>query len=95
MRYKVFDTRTKSFVIDNSSFILKPDGRLAVNEYGDEIGVPYCIPIFFPTDNDNAYIDNVGGIHDSGTGNAPNGDFCGECSKVSCETCSVWKSIKE
>ena len=94
MRYRIYDTRTKSFVTDDSNFIFKPDGKLAVNEYGDEIGVPYCVPIFFPNENDNMYIDHVGGVHDSGTAYAPNGNFCGECSNVSCEICFIWKKTK-
>ena len=94
MRYRVYDTIAKAFIDNDSDFILKPEGRLAINEYGDEIGQPHCVAIFFPTDNTEMYIDNVGGIHDSGTAHAPNGDFCGECSNVSCEICSVWKGEK-
>ena len=95
MKYKIYDTRTGSFVVDDENFILKPNGKLAINEYGDEIGVSYCIPIFFPRENMDMYIDNVGGIHDSGTAHDPNGNFCGECSCVSCEVCSVWKHTKD
>lgn len=40
MRYKVYDTVRKCFVADDQYIVLKPDGRLAVNEYGDEIGIP-------------------------------------------------------
>ena len=94
MRYKVYNTVTKCFINDIKDFVLKPDGRLAINEYGDEIGVPYCIPIFFPKENcDSLYIDNVGGVHEGGTGTDTNGNFCGECSNVSCSICPVWKDL--
>jgi len=36
---------------------------------------------------DPAIIDSVGGIHDEGLGWNPKGNFCGECSKVTCENC--------
>lgn len=95
MKYRTYDTTTRSFVVDDKNFILKPDGRLAINEYGDEIGMPYCVPIFFPQKNTDMYIDNVGGIHEGGTAHDPNGNFCGECSNVSCEICPIWKHIKD
>lgn len=44
--------------------------------------------------NEDCYIDEVGGHHDSGIGWAPNGHWCGECTKSSCSKCSVWKAIK-
>lgn len=37
------------------------------------------------------YFDEVGGYHEGGCGNDPNGEFCGECSKLSCADCPVWK----
>lgn len=90
MRYKVFDTVTKQYITDDR-LILKPDGRLALNDYGDEIGLPNCIAMFYPTDKDDNWIDEVGGTHDSGTGWDPDGNFCGECYGASCRTCGVWK----
>ena len=33
------------------------------------------------------YYDDVGGFHDSGTGYGPNGIYCGECSRLSCNGC--------
>lgn len=94
MWYKVYDTIKKKFIANNSDIILKPNGRLASNDYGDEIGVSHCIALFFPTDSDNYYIDELGGIHDSGCGWAPDGTNCGECSNISCKICSVWREKK-
>ena len=37
MRYKVYDTVRKRFVTDDTCIVLKPDGRLVINEHGDEI----------------------------------------------------------
>ncbi len=34
------------------------------------------------------------GTHDEAVGFAPNGDWCGECSKISCINCSVWQRMK-
>ena len=34
-----------------------------------------------------AYYDDVGGFHDSGMGWNPNGNWCGECSKLTCREC--------
>ena len=47
MRYKVYDTIKKKFITNDSDLILKPNGRLALNDYGDEVGVPHCIALFF------------------------------------------------
>lgn len=55
MRYKVYDTIKKKFITNDSGLILKPNGRLAFNDYGDEVGVPHCITLFFPTDSDDYY----------------------------------------
>lgn len=92
MLYKVYDTRNKTFV-KGDDFIFKPNGRLAVNVYGDEIGCTDYIPIFFPKDEDDRFhYDEIGGFHDSGTGTNPDGEFCGECSFISCSLCSEWKN---
>lgn len=93
MRYKVYDTVKKNFIND-PALILKPDGTIATNCYGDEIGLPHCVALFFPTDSERYYIDDVGGVHDSGIGWTPNGDNCGECSNISCKVCGVWKSMR-
>lgn len=90
MRYKVYNTAIKQYVTDDQDIILKPDGTLATNYYGDEIGLPHCIVLFYPTDSDDNYIDELGGVHDSGCGWNPNGEFCGECSNISCKICGVW-----
>lgn len=37
MRYKVYDTVNRQDITDDPTLILKPDGRLALNDYGDEI----------------------------------------------------------
>ena len=90
MRYKVYDTVRKRYITNDPTIILKPDGRLAINDYGDEIGIPYCIALFFPREDNSLYIDDVGGVHDSGLGWDPNGRPCGECSGISCSICGVW-----
>lgn len=48
----------------------------------------------FTKHSEDCYTDEVGGHHDSGMGWAPNGHWCGECTKSSCSKCSVWKAIK-
>lgn len=89
MRYKVYDTVRKWFVTDDPCIVLNPGGRLEVNKYGDEI-----IALFYPTDSEDYYIDEVGGVHDSGCGWAPDGSNCGECSNTSCKICDAWNRIK-
>ena len=37
--------------------------------------------------NDSCYKDEVGGIHDSGTGLNPQGVYCGECAEATCKGC--------
>lgn len=37
--------------------------------------------------DDDCYTDEVGGHHDCGIGWNPNGYWCGECPKLSCEGC--------
>jgi len=94
MTYKVYDLVTKECIsnVPNTSIILKPNGRIAYNDYGDEIGIPNCIVLFFPyPQNEHYWIDEVGGIHDSGCGFDPTGKDCGECSYVSCKICDVWR----
>ena len=42
-----------------------------------------------------AYYDDVGGFHDSGMGWNPNGNWCGECSKLNCKNCpNIIKGVK-
>jgi hypothetical protein len=40
------------------------------------------------------YVDSIGGEHGCGLGYAPNGEFCGECSKMSCDGCPVWEEME-
>ena len=93
MRYKVYDTVKEKYITD-PALILKPDGTIATNYYGDEIGLQHCIVLFYPTDSEHYYIDEMGGIHDSGCGWAPDGSNCGECSNISCKVCGVYERIK-
>ena len=53
MRYEVYDTIKQKFITDDPTLILKPNGRLASNDYGDEIGIPHCIALFYLTDSDD------------------------------------------
>ena len=46
MKYRVFNTIKNRYVTDEEAWILKPDGQLAVNEDGDEIGYPHCVAEF-------------------------------------------------
>lgn len=41
------------------------------------------------------FYDEVGGYHEGGCGTAPNGHFCGECSKPSCAKCEAWLREQE
>lgn len=34
--------------------------------------------------------DEIGGVHTDGVGYAPNGHFCGECTRQSCAGCDSW-----
>ena len=45
------------------------------------------LPIIF-SDNDEAYYDDVGGLHDCAEGWNPKGVWCGKCTTVSCRDCS-------
>lgn len=46
MRYRVYDTVKQCYVTDEPGWIIKPNGELALNEYGDETGMPNCISEF-------------------------------------------------
>ena len=35
--------------------------------------------------------DDLGGVHTDGVGYAPDGTFCGECTRESCAGCPAWK----
>lgn len=43
MKYRVFNTIANRYVTDKEAWILKPYGRIAVNEDGDEIGCTHCV----------------------------------------------------
>lgn len=48
MRYKVYNVTEGRFVTDeHPCWILKPDGSLKINDYGDEVKDLNCIPLFF------------------------------------------------
>ena len=36
--------------------------------------------------------DDLGGVHTDGVGYAPDGTFCGECTRQSCASCPAWLS---
>lgn len=36
------------------------------------------------------FFDSVGGFHRDGIGYSPNGEWCGECSRNSCESCVIY-----
>ena len=95
MRYKVYNTAEKKFVANDRDFILKPNGELCVNEYGDEIGRDDCIAIFFPTDDEHLYIDAVGGVHNRGVNIDPSDRNCPGCYNISCEICPSWKDAEK
>lgn len=46
-------------------------------------------------DSDPLLHDIIGGHHQEGLGWNPNGDFCGECSRLSCEGCKQRFKSKE
>lgn len=35
-------------------------------------------------------VDELGGMHSDGVGWAPNGEFCGECTRETCVGCGPW-----
>ena len=35
--------------------------------------------------------DSIGGVHDEGLGWDPFGEFCGECSRMTCKGCRVFE----
>ena len=41
------------------------------------------------------WFDSVGGYHEGGCGNMPNGNFCGECCNVDCADCVVWQNYQK
>ena len=44
------------------------------------------------TDGFDYYItDELGGVHTDGVGYAPDGTFCGECTRQSCTGCPAWE----
>lgn len=48
------------------------------------------------TDGFDYYInDELGGVHTDGVGYAPDGTFCGECTKGSCKGCPAWNKENE
>lgn len=87
MRYEVYDLESNKKITQDYNFILKPNGRITYNE----IGLENIAVLFYSTDNEHLYIDEVGGVHDSGCGCDPNGVDCGECSNLTCSICPVWK----
>ena len=44
--YRVINKETKEDITDKECWVLRPDGSLAVNEYGDLIGRTYAEVIF-------------------------------------------------
>lgn len=46
MKYRVYDTKRKKYVTDFPYQMLKPNGELVENDYGDEVGHPECIVEF-------------------------------------------------
>lgn len=52
MKYRVYDTDKKKYVTDDYSWILKPNGVLKYNNYGDETGMSHCIVEFSTGETD-------------------------------------------
>lgn len=52
MKYRVYDTVKEKYVTENPCWILKPDGTLKYNDYGDETGMPHCIAEFSTGETD-------------------------------------------
>ena len=65
MRYKVFDLIENKYIKDNK-LCLKPNGKIVINDCGDEINISNSnISIkFYPTDTDNYYFDENGKVYD-------------------------------
>lgn len=45
MKYKVFDKTTKEDITDKYCWVIRPNGELSYNEYGDLIGYPNAMYI--------------------------------------------------
>lgn len=45
---------------------------------------------YYDPDCPEDYLDDVGGSHSPGQCYAPDGRFCGECNKLSCNGCKIW-----
>ena len=37
------------------------------------------------------FLDEANGWHEGGCGNMPDGTFCGECNRMNCNECEVWR----
>ena len=44
--YKVINKETKEDITDKECWILRPDGSLCINEYGDLVGTTYAKAVF-------------------------------------------------
>lgn len=44
---------------------------------------------------DDGLKDELGGIHEEGLGWSPNGDFCGECSNMTCVGCPQCAKVRQ
>ena len=95
MRYEVLDLKTGENITNKLNFSLKTNGSIAYNINGNELYPENLTVIFFPTDNEHLYIDDAGGVHDSGCRCDPDGVDCGECSFITCSECGVWANRKE
>lgn len=43
VKYRVYDTTQKKYVTDEPRWVLKPNGKLFENDYGDEVGHSDCV----------------------------------------------------
>ena len=41
------------------------------------------------------FIDDIGGYHHEAEGWDPEGNWCGECTAVSCQFCKVWQDRQD
>lgn len=83
-----------SAIIDSA----KHGGIVGVECSGNHIYVKFNrgnLKVIRLTEYVDEYVDEVGGIHGGGTGIAPDGVFCGECSWRTCKGCAVWLRRKK
>lgn len=100
---EVWNESTKKMLDDMHKRKIDMADEIYVINVNDYIGESTASEILYAKEhgkviryyNDSdCWIDEVGGVHDSGIGWNPNGVWCGECTKYSCKNCTM-KDVTE